>query len=81
MGPNIQGMATLLTNVVALMRAGRHAPRCLVCGRPISDSEKYIRLRGDARAHRECATYSMRRRREGQARLGHPQPGRRFTGR
>ena len=71
-------MAPLLTNVIELMRAGRGAPRCMVCGKRIAKTQESMRVRGYERAHRGCATYSMRRRREGQSRLGYPP---RYTGR
>jgi hypothetical protein len=65
-------MAPLMTNVLDLIRSGRGRPRCLVCGKHVGDDEPQVRLRHDERAHRGCATYSMRRRRKGAERLGHP---------
>jgi len=65
-------MAALLSNVLDLMRTRRSTPSCLVCGRPVRDDELSVGLRHEGRVHRGCATYSMRRRREGAARLGHP---------
>ena len=47
-------------------------PRCLVCGRVVKPGEPQMRLRGHGRVHRGCATYKMRRRPEGRARLGYP---------
>ncbi|MDQ3632405.1 MAG: hypothetical protein M3417_14270 [Actinomycetota bacterium] len=65
-------MAALVSNVLDLMRTRRSATSCLVCGRPVRDDEHSVRLRREGQVHRDCATYSMRRRREGAARLGHP---------
>jgi len=65
-------MPPLLDNVLALMRRRGSSRPCLVCGRAVKDDEPAVRLRDDGRVHRGCATYSMRRRREGAARLGHP---------
>jgi hypothetical protein len=69
-------MAPLLSNVLELIRAGRGGQRCLVCGKHVSEDEPQVRLRHDDRVHRGCATYSMRRRRHGSERLGHPGRGR-----
>jgi hypothetical protein len=55
-------MAPLMTNVLDLIRAGREGQRCLVCGKRVGADEPQVRLRHDERAHRRCATYSMRRR-------------------
>jgi hypothetical protein len=55
-------------------RGGR--PVCLVCGSAVSPHDERIRLRGGAVVHRGCATYDMRRRRTGEARLGYPRAGR-----
>jgi len=65
-------MAPLLSSVLDLMRTRRNGSSCLVCGRPVRDEESSVRLRNEGQVHRGCATYSMRRRREGTARLGHP---------
>jgi hypothetical protein len=45
---------------------------CLVCGRGIASREEEIGLRGGVHVHRACATYRMRRRCEGEERLGYP---------
>jgi hypothetical protein len=45
---------------------------CLVCGRSVSARDERLRLRGGVLVHRACATYDMRRRRTGSARLGYP---------
>jgi hypothetical protein len=74
-------MTPLLTNVVDMMRAGRGAPRCVVCDKRIARGQESMRVRGHERAHRACATYSMRRRREGDARLGYPRARSPFTNR
>ena len=47
-------------------------PRRLVCGRVVKPGEPELRLRGNGHVHRACATYRMRRRPEGEARLGYP---------
>ena len=68
-------MTPLLDSVrraMATPRGGR--PVCLVCGRMVAARDKPMRLRGGAMVHRGCATYDMRRRRTGSARLGYP-PG------
>jgi hypothetical protein len=46
--------------------------RCLACGGRIDARDDAIRLRGDVRVHRRCATYEARRRRYGADRLGFP---------
>jgi hypothetical protein len=48
---------------------------CLVCGRAVAPHEPLMRLRGGTIVHRGCATYDMRRRRVGEARLGYPRSG------
>jgi hypothetical protein len=58
---------------MATARGGR--PVCLVCGRAVAPQEQQIRLRGGTIVHRGCATYDMRRRRVGEARLGYPRSG------
>lgn len=50
-------------------------PRCLVCGRTVKPSDPHVRLRGHGRVHRACATYRMRKRPEGEGRLGYPPRG------
>jgi hypothetical protein len=50
-------------------------PMCLVCGRPVAPRQEQLRLRGGVVVHRACATYDMRRRRVGDARLGYPRAG------
>ena len=47
-------------------------PTCLVCGSRIDPRDERMRLRGGDEVHRRCATYQMRRRRVGPARLGYP---------
>jgi adenine-specific DNA methylase len=64
-------MPPLLDNIrraMARPRGGR--PTCVVCGRSISPRDERLRLRGGTVVHRSCATYDMRRRRVGAARLG-----------
>jgi hypothetical protein len=66
-------MAPLLESIISVMgspRGGR--PVCLVCGRGIGPGEELMRLRGETLVHRRCASYQMRRRREGAERLGYP---------
>ena len=53
---------------MAAPRGGR--PVCLVCGRAVADGENRMRLRGGALVHSGCATYDMRRRRDGTGRRG-----------
>ncbi|MBN1527935.1 MAG: hypothetical protein JW895_02675 [Thermoleophilaceae bacterium] len=48
---------------MAAPRGGR--PVCLVCGRAVGQGDERMRLRGGALVHRGCATYDMRRRRDG----------------
>ena len=59
---NIVCVTPLLTSVVDMMRAGRGAPTCIVCDKRIAKNQESMRVRGHERAHRACATYSMRRR-------------------
>jgi adenine-specific DNA methylase len=66
-------MAPLIDNIRQAIRSPRGGrPVCLVCGRAVSERDEQMRLRGGARVHRTCATYDMRRRRVGEARLGYP---------
>ncbi len=66
-------MAPLLESIISVMGSPRgRRPVCVVCGRPIGPGEELMRLRGEALVHRRCATYEMRRRREGAERLGYP---------
>ena len=51
---------------MAAPRGGR--PVCLVCGRAVGQGDDRMRLRGGALVHSGCATYDMRRRREGTGR-------------
>jgi hypothetical protein len=70
-------MAALIDNIRAAMnrpRGGR--PVCLLCGRAVGGRDELLRLRGGTLVHRACATYDMRRRRTGTARLGYPRGGR-----
>jgi hypothetical protein len=54
-------------------RGGPGGPdRCLACGKRIGSRDDAIRLRGEVRVHRGCATYEARRRRYGAERLGFP---------
>jgi hypothetical protein len=46
--------------------------RCLVCGKRIGQRDDALRLRGNTRVHKRCATYDVRRRRYGSERLGYP---------
>ena len=62
----------LLPSVLALLRESRAIDRCVLCGKPLAPREESLRMRGGSRVHRRCATYRMRRRREGLARLGFP---------
>jgi len=65
-------MTTLLDNVRHLLGV-RHGRRlCLMCGRAVAPRDDRMRLRGGVVVHRACATYDMRRRRTGRARLGYP---------
>jgi hypothetical protein len=66
-------MAPLIENIrraMAIPRGGR--PTCLICGRSLAPRDERLRLRGGTVVHRTCATYEMRRRRVGSARLGYP---------
>jgi hypothetical protein len=66
-------MAPLLDSIISVMGSPRgRKPICLVCGRPIASGDQLMRLRGETVVHRRCATYSIRRRREGNERLGYP---------
>ena len=66
-------MAPLLESIISVMGSPRgRRPVCLVCGRGIGPGEKLMRLRGETLVHRRCASYQMRRRREGAERLGYP---------
>jgi hypothetical protein len=70
-------MIPLIDSIRAAMsnpRGGR--PICLVCGGVVTPRHEALRLRGGALVHRGCATYDMRRRRVGDARLGYPRVGR-----
>jgi hypothetical protein len=66
-------MAPLLESIISVMASPRgRRPVCLVCGRGIGPGEELMRLRGETLVHRRCASYQMRRRREGAERLGYP---------
>jgi hypothetical protein len=66
-------MVPLIDNIRQAMRSPRGGrPVCLMCARAVADGDEQLRLRGGAVVHRECATYDMRRRRTGDARLGYP---------
>lgn len=66
-------MVPLIDNIRQAMRSPRGGrPVCLMCGRAVADGDEQMRLRGGAVVHRTCATYEMRRRRTGDARLGYP---------
>jgi hypothetical protein len=65
-------MAPLIDNIRQAMRSPRGRPVCLMCGRAVAESDDLMRLRGGAVVHPPCATYDMRRRRTGEARLGYP---------
>jgi adenine-specific DNA methylase len=66
-------MVPLIDNIRLAMRSPRGGrPVCLMCGRAVSERDEQMRLRGGAVVHRACATYEMRRRRTGEARLGYP---------
>jgi hypothetical protein len=70
-------MPPLIDNIRSAMskpRGGR--PLCLMCGRAVAPRDESMRLRGGTLVHRACATYDMRRRRTGTARLGYPRAGR-----
>jgi hypothetical protein len=70
-------MVPLIDSIRAAMntpRGGR--PICLVCGSVVTPRDEAMRLRGGTLVHRGCATYDMRRRRIGNARLGYPRAGR-----
>ena len=66
-------MAQLLDSIISVMGSPRgRRSICLVCGRSITEGQELMRLRGESVVHRRCATYEMRRRREGTERLGYP---------
>ena len=66
-------MAPLLESIISVMGSPRgRRPVCLVCGRGIGPGEELMRMRGETLVHKRCATYQMRRRREGAERLGYP---------
>jgi hypothetical protein len=66
-------MAPLLDSIREAMGTPRGSrPVCLVCGRAVTSRDECMRLRGGGVVHRRCATYDMRRRRVGSARLGYP---------
>jgi hypothetical protein len=65
-------MAPLLESLSVLASPRGRRPVCLVCGRGIGPGEELMRLRGETLVHRRCASYQMRRRREGAERLGYP---------
>jgi adenine-specific DNA methylase len=70
-------MVLLIDNIRQAMRSPRGGrPVCVVCGRAVSERDEQMRLRGGVLVHRACATYEMRRRRTGDARLGYPRAGR-----
>jgi hypothetical protein len=62
-------MVDLMDSVRRAMAAPRGGrPVCLVCGRAVGQGDDRMRLRGGALVHSGCATYDMRRRREGAGR-------------
>lgn len=66
-------MAPLLNGLRSAISFGRGGhPVCIVCGRTVSSRQEPLKLRGGTIVHRECATYDLRRRRTGAARLGYP---------
>ena len=67
-------MKPMTSLITAVMRTLRETPTqpCLVCGGRIGARDERVRIRGELHVHRQCATYSMRRRRTGSARLGYP---------
>ena len=66
-------MVDLMDSVRRAMSAPRGGrPVCLVCGKALARGDERMRLRGGAFVHRGCATYDMRRRREGAGRRGYP---------
>ena len=70
-------MVPLIDNIRTAMRTPRGGrPVCAVCSRRVGASDDSMRLRGGLIVHRACATYDMRRRRSGEARLGFPRAGR-----
>jgi hypothetical protein len=64
-------MAFPMPNLALRPRPGG-AESCLACGGRIGSHDDALRLRGDVRVHRRCATYEARRRRYGAERLGFP---------
>ena len=64
--------AMLDTMISAVLAVRGTRPTCLACGRPVSDRDETIRIRGGTVVHRRCATYVARRRRTGSDRLGYP---------
>ena len=66
-------MPELLDSIISVMGSPRgRRPVCWVCGHRIASGEPLMRLRGETVVHRRCATYAMRRRRQGRERLGYP---------
>jgi hypothetical protein len=66
-------MVVLLDSIrhaIETPRGGR--PLCVVCGDAVMPRDDSMRLRGGVVVHRRCASYEMRRRRVGEARLGYP---------
>ena len=65
-------MASLFAEIRNVLAApgGGGGPSCLVCGRGVAPKDERVRVRGGELVHRGCATYSMRRKRVGAARLG-----------
>jgi hypothetical protein len=62
-------MVDLMDSVKRAMAAPRGGrPVCLVCGRAVGRDDDRMRLRGGAVVHRGCATYDMRRHRDGTSR-------------
>lgn len=69
-------MTALIDSIRSAMRGPRGGqPVCVVCSRRVRGSDESLRLRGGLVVHRACATYDMRRRRGGDARLGYPRAG------
>jgi hypothetical protein len=63
---------TVASSVVRTIRAPRGRTVCLVCKEVVSEGEQHVRLRGNGYVHRGCATYEMRLKPVGTARLGTP---------
>jgi hypothetical protein len=60
-------------NMIRAIRAPvRGRTVCLVCQQVVSEGSQHVRLRGSGYVHRSCATYAMRLRPVGVARLGTP---------